>query len=172
MTEDKDYLLEALNQRFGYGSFLPLQREIIGNVLDRRDSLVVMPTGSGKSICYQLPSLFLNRLTLVVSPLIALMKDQVDTLQSRGFRAAFINSTMTAAEQRKVQVDAQQGTLNILYVAPERLVSPQFQAFVLDIKTRPGPQLTKPIAFPSGVMIFARIIVNCSFSGPACLRLL
>ena len=134
MTEDNDYLLEALNQRFGYGSFLPLQREIIGNVLDRRDSLVVMPTGSGKSICYQLPSLFLNRLTLVVSPLIALMKDQVDALQRRGFKAAFINSTMAAAEQRKVQVDAQQGALNILYVAPERLVSPQFQAFVLDIK--------------------------------------
>ena len=134
MTEDKDYLLEALNQRFGYGSFLPLQREIIGNVLSRRDSLVVMPTGSGKSICYQLPSLFLNRLTLVVSPLIALMKDQVDALQSRSFRAAFINSTMTAAEQQQVQADARQGALNILYVAPERLVSPQFQAFVLDIK--------------------------------------
>ena len=137
MTEDKDYPdhpLEALNQRFGYDSFLPLQREIIGNVLDRRDSLVVMPTGSGKSICYQLPSLFLNRLTLVVSPLIALMKDQVDALQSRGFRAAFINSTMAAAEQHKVQADARQGTLNILYVAPERLVSPQFQAFVLEIK--------------------------------------
>ena len=134
MTEDKDYLLEALNQRFGYGSFLLLQREIIGNVLSRRDSLVVMPTGSGKSICYQLPSLFLNRLTLVVSPLIALMKDQVDALQSRGFRAAFINSTMTAAEQQQVQTNARQGALNILYVAPERLVSPQFQAFVLDIK--------------------------------------
>ena len=134
MTEDKDYLLEALNQRFGYGSFLPLQREIIGNVLDQRDSLVVMPTGSGKSICYQLPSLFLNRLTLVVSPLIALMKDQVDALQSRDFRAAFINSTMAAAEQHKVQADTRQGALNILYVAPERLVSPQFQGFVLDIK--------------------------------------
>ena len=134
MTKDKDYLLEALNQRFGYGSFLPLQREIIGNVLNRQDSLVVMPTGSGKSICYQLPSLFLNRLTLVVSPLIALMKDQVDALQSRGFRAAFINSTMTVAEQHQVQADTRQGTLNILYVAPERLVSPQFQAFVLEIK--------------------------------------
>ena len=134
MTEDKDYLLEALNQRFGYSSFLPLQREIIGNVLSRRDSLVIMPTGSGKSICYQLPSLFLNRLTLVVSPLIALMKDQVDALQNRGVRAAFVNSTMTAAEQQKVQADARQGALNILYVAPERLVSPQFQSFVLDIK--------------------------------------
>ena len=134
MTEDKDYLLETLNQRFGHGSFLLLQREIISNVLDQRDSLVVMPTGSGKSICYQLPSLLLNRLTLVVSPLIALMKDQVDALQSRGFRAAFINSTMAAAEQHKVQADTRQGALNILYVAPERLVSPQFQGFVLDIK--------------------------------------
>ncbi|MYB40379.1 DNA helicase RecQ [Candidatus Saccharibacteria bacterium] len=134
MTENRDYLLESLNQRFGYGSFLPSQREIIGNVLNRRDSLVVMPTGSGKSICYQLPSLFLNQLTLVVSPLIALMKDQVDVLQSRGFRAAFINSTMEVAEQHKVQEAARQGALNILYVAPERLVTPSFQSLVLDIK--------------------------------------
>ena len=134
MTNDKDYLLEALNQRFGYGSFLSLQREIIDNVLSGRDSLVVMPTGSGKSICYQLPSLFIDRLTLVVSPLIALMKDQVDALRLRGFRAAFVNSTMTPSEQHKVQSDAQQGALDILYVAPERLVSPQFQSFVFDIK--------------------------------------
>ena len=134
MTGDKDHLLEALNQRFGYGSFLSLQREIISNVLSGRDSLVVMPTGSGKSICYQLPSLFIDRLTLVVSPLIALMKDQVDALRLRGFRAAFVNSTMTPAEQHKVQSDAQQGVLDILYVAPERLVSPQFQRFVLDLK--------------------------------------
>ena len=134
MTGDKDYLLEALNQKFGYGSFLSSQHEIISNVLSGRDSLVVMPTGSGKSICYQLPSLFIDRLTLVVSPLIALMKDQVDALRLRGFRAAFVNSTMTSAEQHKVQSDAQQGVLDILYVAPERLVSPQFRDFVLDLK--------------------------------------
>ena len=134
MAADKDHLLEALNQRFGYGSFLSLQRKIIGNVLSGWDSLVVMPTGSGKSVCYQLPSLFTDRLTLVVSPLIALMKDQVDALRLRGFRAAFVNSTMTSAEQHKVQADARQGALDILYVAPERLVSPQFQSFVLDLK--------------------------------------
>lgn len=134
MTGDRDYLLEVLNQRFGYDSFLPLQREIIGNVLKRQDSLVVMPTGSGKSICYQLPSLFLDRLTLVVSPLIALMKDQVDSLGLRGFRAAFVNSTMTHVEQHQVQTAAQQGLLDVLYVAPERLVSPHFRDFVLGLK--------------------------------------
>ena len=133
MTKDKDQLLEALSQRFGYDHFLPQQREIIGNVLDGRDSLVVMPTGSGKSVCYQLPSLFLDRLVLVVSPLIALMKDQVDALRVRGFGAAFINSTMTPAQQQQVQADARSGELNILYVAPERLVSPQFRDFVLEV---------------------------------------
>ena len=94
------------------------------------DSLVLMPTGSGKSVCYQLPALLLDGLTLVVSPLIALMKDQVDALRSKGVRAAFINSTMPYSAIRSVQVDAYHGRLDILYVAPERLVTPRFSDFL------------------------------------------
>ena len=121
---------QVLKQRFGHDGFLPLQGDIVHNVLAGRDSLVLMPTGGGKSICYQLPAVILDGLTLVVSPLIALMKDQVDALRSRGVRAAFINSTMTHAEVRDVQLDAYHGRLDILYVAPERLVLQQFGDFL------------------------------------------
>ena len=131
---DKTHILETLKQRFGHGSFLPLQEAIIDSVLAGRNSLVIMPTGSGKSICYQLPALFLDGLTLVVSPLIALMKDQVDALCAKGVRAAFINSTMTPSEQRSVQTDISQGALDILYVAPERLATPQFKDFLHTLK--------------------------------------
>ena len=124
----------VLKQRFGHDGFLPLQGEVVRNVLAGRDSLVLMPTGGGKSICYQLPAVILDGLTLVVSPLIALMKDQVDALRSRGVRAAFINSTMTHAEVRDVQMDAYHGRLDILYVAPERLVLQRFGDFLHAVK--------------------------------------
>ncbi len=119
-----------LKKHFGYDNFLPLQEEIIANVLKRRDALVIMPTGGGKSLCYQLPALRFNGLTLVVSPLIALMKDQVDALKSNGIAAAFINSTLSYAEMRRIQAQAQQGDLSILYIAPERLALPSFQNFL------------------------------------------
>ena len=121
---------DLLKQYFGYDDFLPLQEEIISSVLDARDGLVLMPTGGGKSLCYQLPALRLDGLTLVVSPLIALMKDQVDGLKSNGIAAAFLNSSLTFAEMRRVQAQAQQGVLKILYVAPERLSNPAFQGFL------------------------------------------
>ena len=120
----------VLQQRFGHDRFLPLQGEVVRNVLAGQDSLVLMPTGGGKSICYQLPAVILDGLTLVVSPLIALMKDQVDALRSRGVRAAFINSTLTQAQVRDVQMDAYHGRLDILYVAPERLVLQRFGDFL------------------------------------------
>ena len=126
--------LETLRERFGYDHFLPMQEEVIENVLAGNDSLVLMSTGSGKSVCYQLPALLLDRMTLVVSPLIALMKDQVDSLRSRGIAAAYINSTMTYAEARRVQTEAYRGQLDILYVAPERLVSPKFNNFLRTLK--------------------------------------
>ena len=132
-TVDSD-LLGVLKNRFGHDGFLPLQGEIVRNVLAGRDSLVLMPTGGGKSICYQLPAVILDGLTLVVSPLIALMKDQVDALRSRGVRAAFINSTMTQAEITKVQLEAYNGLLDILYVAPERLVLQRFGDFLHAVK--------------------------------------
>ena len=113
MAADID-LAGLLKQRFGHDRFLPNQEDVIRNVLARRDSLVLMPTGGGKSICYQLPAVLLDGVALVVSPLIALMKDQVDALRSKGVRAAFINSTMTQAEVSRVQMDAYHGRLDIL----------------------------------------------------------
>ena len=133
-TANRARASELLKRRFGHEHFLPMQWEVIGNVLARRDSLVLMPTGSGKSVCYQLPALILDGLTLVVSPLIALMKDQVDSLNSKGIRASFINSTMTYAAIRSVQLNAYRGDLDILYVAPERLVTPRFRDFLNSLK--------------------------------------
>ncbi|MCY3544536.1 MAG: DNA helicase RecQ [Chloroflexi bacterium] len=121
---------ELLRQYFGYDEFRPLQEEIIDSVLRGRDTLVIMPTGGGKSLCYQLPALKFDGITLVVSPLIALMKDQVDALKANGIAAEFINSTLTFAEIRRVQEWAYSGNLKILYLAPERLALPDFQAFL------------------------------------------
>src|SRR5512136_510250 len=90
---------ESFLPRFGLTSFRPGQKDVITTVIDRRDCLCVMPTGGGKSLCYQLPAIAIEGLTLVVSPLIALMKDQVDQLQSLGLPVTFVNSTLTLAEQ-------------------------------------------------------------------------
>lgn len=119
-----------LKRYFGYDEFRPLQREVIACALERRDALVVMPTGGGKSLCYQIPALALDGLTLVVSPLIALMKDQVDALKANGVAAEFINSTLGYDEMRRIQSEAQNGDVKILYLAPERLALPAFQAFL------------------------------------------
>ena len=125
---------DLLKRYFGYDEFRPLQEEIIGSVLDKRDTLVIMPTGGGKSLCYQLPALRMDGLTLVVSPLIALMKDQVDALKANGIAAEFINSTLTYAEINRVQTQARQGGLKILYLAPERLALPDFKGFLSTLK--------------------------------------
>ena len=134
-TGDSD-LASVLKQRFGHDGFLPLQEEVVRNVLAGRDSLVLMPTGGGKSICYQLPAVILDGLTLVVSPLIALMKDQVDALRAKGVRAAFINSTMTFDDVRAVQKAAYEGDLDILYAAPERLALQRFKDFLHAVDPR------------------------------------
>ena len=110
----------VLLARFGYGAFRPGQERAIVSVLARRDTLVVLPTGGGKSLCYQVPALITQGLTVVVSPLISLMKDQVDALERRGIPAAFINSTLSSAEVSDRLVRAQRGELHMLYVAPER----------------------------------------------------
>jgi ATP-dependent DNA helicase RecQ len=110
----------VLQARFGYGAFRPGQERAIVSVLAGRDTLVVLPTGGGKSLCYQVPALVTRGLTVVVSPLISLMKDQVDALERRGIPAAFINSTLSAAEVSDRLVRAQRGELQMLYVAPER----------------------------------------------------
>jgi ATP-dependent DNA helicase RecQ len=119
---------DALNRYFGYQTFLPLQREIAEATLAGRDALALLPTGGGKSLCYQLPALLEDGLTLVVSPLIALMKDQVDALEANGIRATFLNSSIdsSTAAQRLDALD--RGEYRLLYVAPERLVLPGFLA--------------------------------------------
>ncbi len=121
---------DLLKTRFGYDEFRPLQAEIIQTVLDGRDALVLMPTGGGKSLCYQLPALCLDGLTLVVSPLIALMKDQVDALRANGVAAAFVNSTVPPHEARGTLAEGRAGRLKILYIAPERLAVPGFREFL------------------------------------------
>ncbi|HEV3167227.1 MAG TPA: RecQ family ATP-dependent DNA helicase [Isosphaeraceae bacterium] len=119
-------LEQTLHERFGLERFRPGQREVIEHVLQGRDVLCVMPTGGGKSLCYQLPALLLDGLTLVVSPLIALMKDQVDVLRQRGIRATLINSTLDPAEQHARIVEIEAGRYDLVYVAPERFRSGRF----------------------------------------------
>ncbi|CAN5783159.1 RecQ family ATP-dependent DNA helicase [soil metagenome] len=119
-------LEQVLRERFGLEQFRPGQREVIEAVLDRRDVLCVMPTGGGKSLCYQLPAVVLDGVTLVVSPLIALMKDQVDALSARGLRATLINSTLDLAEQRMRLLEVEAGRYDLVYVAPERFRSGRF----------------------------------------------
>lgn len=122
--------LALLKSHFGYADFRPLQEEIIGHTLAGGDSLALMPTGGGKSLCYQLPALIFPGLTLVVSPLIALMKDQVDALNANGIAARFINSSLPAAEIDRTQAQTARGEVKILYVAPERLALPPFRSFL------------------------------------------
>lgn len=114
-------VLGTLKDYFGYDSFRPLQKKIIDSVFEGRDNLVIMPTGGGKSICYQLPAILLPHITLVISPLIALMKDQVDGLVGNGVEAAFLNSSQQEADQQEIFQKIDNGTLKLLYVAPESL---------------------------------------------------
>ncbi len=127
-------MLELLKKYFGYESFRPLQQEIIDHCVSGNDALVLMPTGGGKSLCYQIPALALPGLTIVISPLIALMKDQVDALRANGIPAAFLNSTLSAAEARDIERRAVAGELKLLYLAPERLAMPSTTAFLQALK--------------------------------------
>ena len=125
---------EALRQFFGYSGFRPGQEELIDAILAGRDVLGVMPTGGGKSLCYQIPALLLPGVTLVISPLISLMKDQVAALNREGVAAAYLNSSLSPTQQRLVCQRALQGAYRLLYVAPERLESPEFTA----VAEKPG----------------------------------
>lgn len=125
---------EALKKVFGYDSFRPLQEEIIQTVYDRRDALVLMPTGGGKSICFQVPALTLEGTAVVVSPLIALMKDQVESLRANGASAAYINSMLDASSARNVEDELLAGRIKLLYVSPEKLVSQSFQPLLKRLK--------------------------------------
>jgi ATP-dependent DNA helicase RecQ len=121
-----EFLHETVRRVWGYDRFLPLQAEAIAAILEGRDSVVVLPTGGGKSLCYQAPAAHLKRLALVVSPLIALMKDQVDGLREAGVPAAYLNSSQTPGERAEVFRGLSAGRYHLLYVAPERLVMEGF----------------------------------------------
>jgi ATP-dependent DNA helicase RecQ len=124
----------TLQHHFGYKDFRLNQEEIIKTVLSRKDAVVLMPTGGGKSICYQLPALIQEGVTIVVSPLIALMKDQVDALRLNGVAAAFLNSTLTSGEQQQVMDQLKKNELKLLYLAPERLLGEgNFLYFLRDL---------------------------------------
>jgi ATP-dependent DNA helicase RecQ len=125
---------EILESVFGYLEFRPHQEEVISRLLQGKDTFVLMPTGGGKSLCYQVPALMLKGTAIIVSPLIALMKDQVDALCANGVRAAFYNSALEGAEARRVLAQLHAGELDLLYVAPERLASDSFVERLKSIK--------------------------------------
>lgn len=120
---------EALQQYFGHATFRDGQEEVVDAILQGRDVLGIMPTGAGKSVCYQLSAMLLSGLTIVISPLISLMKDQVDSLLEIGIPAAYLNSSMDAGEYQVTMLQARQGIYRILYVAPERLQTEGFLSF-------------------------------------------
>ena len=129
LVADKDILrdpLDALERHFGFGEFMPGQEAVVSSLLSGQDCLAVMPTGGGKSLCYQLPAMVMEGVTIVVSPLIALMKDQVDSLQRKGIPATMINSTLAPEEQSERLRDLAEGKFKLVYVAPERFRSSQF----------------------------------------------
>ena len=127
---DKGYIMldkkAVLKQYFGHSSFRAGQEQVVDAILQGRDALCVMPTGAGKSICYQVPALIFKGITIVVSPLISLMKDQVNALTQNGIQAAYLNSSLTSAQYTKVIANIRRGIYKIIYVAPERLSVPDF----------------------------------------------
>ena len=130
MNQDAKHVLKKY---YGYEYFRAGQEDIINSILQKKDTLAIMPTGAGKSICFQIPALLFSGLTLVISPLISLMKDQVDTLDNLGIPAAFINSTLSIHEANQRICDASEGKIKILYIAPERLASEDFCASIKDL---------------------------------------
>ena len=122
----EDKALQILNSTFGYAEFRLHQQEIIQQLIEGKDAVVLMPTGGGKSLCYQIPAMVREGVGIVVSPLIALMQDQVVALKQLGVKAAFLNSTLDAASASEIEQIFLRGELDLLYVAPERLMTDRF----------------------------------------------
>ena len=129
-----DAALAILKNTFGYSSFRGFQGEVVAEIAAGRDALVLMPTGGGKSLCYQVPALLRGGTAIVVSPLIALMEDQVNSLRQLGIRADCLHSAMTGQERDQVEWDLLQGNLDLLYVAPERLLTESMQRLLAHIR--------------------------------------
>src|ERR1700742_1757343 len=129
-------LREHLVNLFGLDEFRPRQQEVIEQVLAGRDVLCVMPTGAGKSLCYQLPAVVQGGLTIVVSPLISLMEDQVSQLRDEGIEALFLNSSLTPGQQRETLSTVMQGFGGLLYVAPERFFAGSFQSAMEQLQVK------------------------------------
>ena len=123
-------LQDILSKTFGYQKFLGQQQDIITHLIGGGDALVLMPTGGGKSLCYQIPAILRSGVGIVISPLIALMQDQVDALTQLGVNAAFLNSTLSPAQARDVEQRLLQGDLDLLYIAPERLLTESTQSLL------------------------------------------
>ena len=134
LIEQKDQLKEKLKEVFGYGQFRGNQEVIIKNILSGKNTFVIMPTGAGKSLCYQLPAVMLEGTAIVISPLIALMKNQVDQLNALGVNAQFLNSTLSKSEINRVKRETQEGKVKLLYVAPESLTKPDNISFLRQSK--------------------------------------
>lgn len=130
VAEEKDSLKSQLKEFFGYTSFRGNQEAVIRNILSGRNTFVIMPTGAGKSLCYQLPAMIKEGLAIVISPLIALMKNQVDQLNAYGIQARFLNSTLSKSEITRLKKDCLNGTIKLLYVAPESLNKEENIAFL------------------------------------------
>jgi ATP-dependent DNA helicase RecQ len=144
-------LNSALKEYFGFDGFRGRQEEVIRNLLAGKDGLVIMPTGAGKSLCYQFPATILEGTALVISPLIALMKNQVDSLRAYDIDAGFLNSSMSRADYDLVKQKTIEQKLKLLYVAPESLVKEEF----IDLRIFHLWQWTKHTASPNGGMISA-----------------
>src|SRR5207237_5254517 len=127
-------LAQALQQHFGYDAFRKGQEEVVRSVLSGRPTIAILPTGGGKSLCYQLPALLLEGTTIVVSPLLALMKDQVDALRARGIAATFVNSSLSDGERQERQAALRRGEYRLVYVAPERFRSPSFLSAMANVR--------------------------------------
>src|SRR4051812_17236057 len=130
MPSRESELQDVLARYWGYTTFRPLQREAMNAILDGRDSVTVLPTGGGKSLCFQAPALVGSGLAVVVSPLISLMKDQVDTLVGNGVPAALFNSSLSSEEKASVLAGLRAGRHRLLYVSPERLVGDGGESFL------------------------------------------